>query len=79
VHGARLAAWVRHAMRQVTAEAFPAGWRLGESAPRSHASGDVHRTCGLHLDAVTSPTPETWTQTFDRPAAEVIRQFITQA
>ena len=26
-HGATVAAWVRHAMRQVTIEDFPASWR----------------------------------------------------
>jgi hypothetical protein len=79
VHGTSLAAWVRHAMRHDTAEDFPASWRLGETARRSHESGYYHRKFGLRLDAVTSHELETLTHTFDRPAAEVIRQLIMQA
>jgi hypothetical protein len=46
---------------------------------RSHESGYYHRKFGLRLDVVTWQTLETLTHTFDRPAAEVIRQLITQA
>jgi predicted DNA-binding protein len=78
-HGADVAAWERHAMRQVTPEDFPASWRLGETTRRSHESGYYHRKFGLQLAAVTSHKLETLTHTFDRPAAEVIRQLIRQA
>lgn len=33
-HGASVAAWVRHAMHQVTDGDFPPSWRAGESAVR---------------------------------------------
>jgi hypothetical protein len=49
-HGASVAAWVRQAMRQVTYEDFPASWRAGETAPRSHESGYYHRRFQLRLD-----------------------------
>jgi hypothetical protein len=78
-HGVTVAAWLRQAMRQVTLEEFPASWREGKSVPRSHESGYYHRTFGPRLDAVTSHTLEVFTQTFDRSAAEIIRQLILQA
>jgi predicted transcriptional regulator len=78
-HSVTVAAWLRQAMRQVTLEEFSASWREGKSVPRSHESGYYHRTFGLRLDAVTSHTLEVLTQTFDRSAAEIIRQLIAQA
>jgi hypothetical protein len=78
-HGADVAAWERHAMRQVTPEDFPASWRLGDTTRRSHESGYDHRKFGLRLDAVTSQKLEMLTHTFGRSAAEVIRQLIAQA
>ena len=38
-HGVTMAAWLRHAMRQVTLEDFPDSWRAGDTDPRSHDSG----------------------------------------
>ena len=78
-HGIRVAVWLRQAMRQVTLEDFPASWRAGDMASRSHASGYDDRTCGLRLDEVTSRTLETLTQTFDRSATEMIHQVMAQA
>jgi predicted DNA-binding protein len=78
-HGASLAAWLREAVRRVTAEAFPVSWRASTSSVRSHESGYYHRKFGLRLDNVTSQKLETLTETFERPAAEVIRQLILQA
>jgi hypothetical protein len=66
-------------MRQVTPDAFPPSWRMGETAMRSHDSGYFHRKFGLGLDAGTSRTLEALTSTFDRSAAEIIRQLIAQA
>jgi predicted DNA-binding protein len=77
--GVSVAAWLREAMRRVTADDFPASWRTGERAGRSHESGYYHRKFGLRLDNVTSQKLETLTETFERPAAEVIRQLIIQA
>jgi hypothetical protein len=78
-HGASVAAWLRHAMRQVTREDFPPSWRAGDITVRSHESGYDDRKFGLRLDAVTSHKLEALTQTFDRSAAEIIRQLILQA
>jgi predicted transcriptional regulator len=78
-HGVSMAAWVREAMRRVTAEDFPGSWRARETPSRSHESGYFRRKCGIRLDDVTSPKLEGLTTTFHRSAAEVIRQLITQA
>jgi predicted transcriptional regulator len=78
-HGADVAAWERHAMRQVTRDDFPPSWRAGETAPRSHDSGYYGTRFMLRLDEVTSSKLATLTQTFHRSAAEVIRQRIAQA
>jgi predicted transcriptional regulator len=78
-HGASIAAWLREAVRRVTAEDFPASWRAGEMASRSHESAYFHQKFGMRLDEVTSRKLEALTQTFHRPAAEVIRQLIVQA
>jgi predicted transcriptional regulator len=79
VHGADVAQWERQAMRQVTLEDFPASWRAGEMAPRSHGSAYYRRPFMLRLDHETSRKLATLTQTFHRSAAEVIRQLIAQA
>jgi predicted DNA-binding protein len=79
VHGVGMAAWLREAVRRVTAEDFPASWRAAETPGRSHESGHYHRKFGMRLDEVTARKLEAFTQTFHRPAAEVIRQLITQA
>jgi predicted transcriptional regulator len=78
-HGVSIAAWLREAMRRVTAEDFPASWRAAESPGRSHESDYFRRKFGIRLDEVTSRKLEAFTQTFHRPAADVIRQLIAQA
>jgi hypothetical protein len=77
-HGVSMAEWLREAMRRITADDFPASWRMGERAGRSHESGYDHRKFGLRLDEVTAHKLETLTHSFNRPAAEVIRQLIAQ-
>jgi hypothetical protein len=46
-HGVSMAAWSREAMRRITADDFPASWRMGERAGRSHESHYYHRKFGL--------------------------------
>jgi hypothetical protein len=48
------ATWVRHAMRQVTRDDFPASWRVGDTALRSHESGYYRWKFGLRFDDATS-------------------------
>jgi predicted transcriptional regulator len=78
-HGTDVAAWERHAMRLVTRDDFPPSWRAGETPPRSHDSSYYGTRFMLRLDEVTSRKLEAFTQTFDRSAAEIIRQLITRA
>jgi predicted transcriptional regulator len=79
IHGASVAAWVRHAMRQVTIEDLPASWRAGETTGRSHELGYYGRKFGLRLDEETSQKLDTLSPIFHRSAAEVIRQLIDRA
>jgi predicted DNA-binding protein len=78
-HGVSMAAWLRKAMRRITADDFPASWRAAETLGRSHESGYFRRKFGMRLDAVTSQKLETLTRTFGRSAAEVIHHLIAQA
>jgi hypothetical protein len=78
-HGVTVAVWLRHAIRRVTMDDFPPSWRAEERAPRSRDSGSYGTRFMLRLDEVTSRKLATLTQTFDRSAAEVIRQLIAQA
>jgi hypothetical protein len=78
-HGVTMAAWLRYAMHQVTHKDFPLSWQAAETAPRSHGSRSYHRPFRLRLDDETSTKLAILTQTFNRSAAEVIRQLIMQA
>jgi predicted transcriptional regulator len=77
--GVTVAAWLRQAMRQVTPDDFPPSWRAGDIATGSHDSGYYYRKFQLRLDDDTARKLETLTQTFHRPAAEIIRQLIAEA
>ena len=81
-HSATVAAWVRHAMRQVSPSDFPDSWHAEAAQggrPRSHDSRQYRTRFMLRLDDETSEKLETLVRAFDRPAAAVIRQLITQA
>ena len=78
-HGVSMAAWVREAVRRVSVDDLPASWRTDETVGRSHDSGFYDRKYQLRLDEATSHKLEALTRTFERPAAEVIRQLVLQA
>jgi predicted transcriptional regulator len=78
-HAVSVAAWLCQAVRQVTPEDFPASWRAGDIASRSHESGYYQHRFMLRLDDETLSKLETLMQTFHRSAAEVIRHLIAQA
>jgi hypothetical protein len=78
-HSTTVAAWVRHAMRQVTLDDFPESWRAGETAPRSHDSGYYGQRFMLRLDETTTRKLQHLADHFERPWAEIIRQLIAQA
>jgi hypothetical protein len=78
-HGTRIAAWLREAVRRVTDEDFPASWRVGQTASRSHDSGCFGRKYQLRLDEASSAKLGQLAEHFDTSAAEVLRQLIAQA
>jgi hypothetical protein len=81
-HGVTVAAWLRHAMRQMTHKGFPPNWHAEAARGgrlRSHDSRYYGQRFMLRLDDETSTKLGTLMQTFDRSAAEIIRQLIAQA
>jgi hypothetical protein len=78
-HRTSVAAWVRHAMQQVSIEDFPASWRAEATTIRSHESGYDDRRFQLRLNQATQRRLGSLMLTFDRSAAEIIRQLMTQA
>ena len=72
-HGVTVAAWLRHAMRQMTHKRFPPSWHA------EAARGGRLRSHDSRLDDETSTKLGTLMQSFDRSAAEIIRQLILQA
>jgi predicted DNA-binding protein len=78
-HSASVAAWVRHALRQVTRADFPPSWQAGEAAPRSHDSQYYGKRFLMRLDAPTRTRLEELSRHFGQPVAAVIRQLVTQA
>jgi predicted DNA-binding protein len=78
-HGATVAAWVRHAMRQVTIGGFPHSWRAGESVIRSHDSRYYGQRFMLRLDETTTQKLQRLVEHFAKSRAEIIRQLIAQA
>jgi hypothetical protein len=73
-----VAAWMRQAMREVTTEDFPASWRASDIAIRSHESSYYSTRFMLRLDRDSARKLEILKQTFDRPAAEIIRALIAR-
>jgi predicted transcriptional regulator len=79
VHGATVAAWVRHALRQVAIEDFPESWRAGELASRSHDLRYFGQRFMLRLDETTTQKLQRLVEQFAKSRAEIIRQLIAQA
>jgi predicted transcriptional regulator len=79
VHSATVAAWVRHAMREVTIEDFPESWRAGEIVIRSHDSQTYGQRFMLRLDETTTQKLQQLVEQFGMSRAEIIRQLIAQA
>ena len=77
--GVSMAAWLREAMRRVTADDFPASWRTGETAGRSHDSRYYGQRFMLRLDETTAETLQRLVEQVGKPGAEIIRQLIAQA
>lgn len=78
-HGVSVAAWVREAVRRVTADDFPASWRTGETVGRSHDSRYYGQRFMLRLDGDTETKLQHLLEQFTKPRAEIIRHLIAQA
>jgi predicted transcriptional regulator len=78
-HGTSVAAWLRHAVRQIRLSDFPVSWRVGETAGRSHDSPCYGQRFMLRLDETTTRKLQHLADHFERPWAEIIRQLIAQA
>jgi hypothetical protein len=78
-HGAGVGPWLRHALRQVTTEAFPESWRAGMAGVRSHDSQTYGQRFMLRLDESTSQKLQHLVEQFGMSRAEIIRQLIAQA
>jgi predicted transcriptional regulator len=79
---ASVAAWVRHALRQVTPDEFPATWQAqaregGRS--RAHDSPTYGRRFMLRLDELTAQQLQMLVAQFGQSRAEIIRQLVAQA
>jgi len=78
-HSATVAAWVRHAMWEVTIEDSPESWRAGESVFRSHDSQTYGQRFMLRLDATTTQKLQQLVTQFGMSRAEIIRPLVAQA
>jgi predicted transcriptional regulator len=74
--GVKTAPWLRHMVRQMTTEDFPASWQGARSEKRSHDSRTYGRRFMLRLDDSTSEKLDDLSTHFDQPAAEIIRQLL---
>ena len=82
--------WLRHVVQHVTPQDFPASWQPGappkerwEDLARvtqpSHDSRTYTRRFMLRVDEDTGRKLDRFMQTFERPAAEIIRYLIARA
>ncbi len=82
--GGDISAWLRQAVDLVTAADFPASWQAasaeqGRAPKRSHDSHTYARRFMLRLDDASARKLDALVRHFDRSAADIIRQLITQA
>ena len=77
--GVKIAPWLRHMVRQITLEDFPASWQEATPRERSHDSRVYGARFMLRLDAASETTLQRLTEQFNVPRAEIIRQLVAQA
>jgi len=73
----KAAAWLRHMIRQVTIEDFPASWQDVPPPDRSHDSRTYTARFMLRLDATSSLKLQELVDRFDVPKATIIRHLLT--
>lgn len=77
--GLQIASWLRHMVRQVTIQDFPASWQEATPRERSHDSRHYGKRFMLRLDHPTQEKLEAFSKRFNKSAAEIIRQLIAHA
>ena len=77
--GMKIAPWLRHMVRQMTIEDFPASWQEAGSEERSHDSCTYDTRFMLRLDEPSQTKLQQLIKQFGVPKAEINRQLIAQA
>jgi hypothetical protein len=81
-HGTSVAAWVRHALRQVTLDDFPASWHAEaaqDDQQKSHDSRRYRTRFMPCLDETATQKLQQLVEHFGKPRAAIIRQLLAQA
>jgi hypothetical protein len=77
--GLKIAPWLRHTVRQVTIEDFPASWQEATPPERSHDSHTYTERFMLRLNHTSSLKLQDLVDHFHVPKAAIIRHLITKA
>jgi hypothetical protein len=77
--GVNIAPWLRHMVRQITIDDFPANWQEARSGERSHDSCIYTERFMPRLDEPSRTKLQQLVGQFGAPKAEIIRQLIAQA
>jgi hypothetical protein len=75
----KTAPWLRHMVRQISIEGFPASWQEMTPTERSHDSPTYTQRFMLRLDEPSQATLEQFINQFGISKAEIIRHLIAQA
>ena len=77
--GVKIAPWLRHMVRQVTIQDFPASWQAATPRERSHDSRTYTTRFILRLDESSQTKLQQLIKPFGASKADIIRQLIAQA
>jgi predicted DNA-binding protein len=77
--GVKIAPWLRHMVRQVTIQDFPASWQAATPRGRSHDSRTYTTRFMLRLDEPSQTKLQQLIKPFGASKADIIRQLIAQA
>jgi predicted transcriptional regulator len=77
--GVKTAPWLRHMVRQVTIQDFPASWQVATPRERSHDSRTYTTRFMLRLDESSQTKLQQLITQFGASKADIIRQLIAQA
>jgi hypothetical protein len=77
--GTKVAPWLRHMVRQIAIQDFPASWQEATPRERSHDSCTYTTRFMLRLDELSQTTLEQLITQFGTSKADIIRHLIAQA